>query len=121
MTGILILAHGSRRTETEETLNQICNMVKEMLPEMIIETAYMEFSERTIFEGLDSLVAKGVEEIKVVPYFLFAGIHIQQDIPEEIDEYSKKNTNVKISLAKTLGVDRRLAEILKDRIQESLC
>ena len=120
MTGILILAHGSRKTETEETLNQVCAMLKEMLPEMLIETAYMEFSEKTIEQGLDELVSQGAEEIKVIPYFLFSGIHIQQDIPEEIDAYLKKNPNIKISFGKTLGADRRLAEILKDRIEESV-
>jgi sirohydrochlorin ferrochelatase len=114
--GILILAHGSRAKETQNTLNIIVDMVKSKLPDRIIEIGYMEFSDVNIEKGLKLLVEKGVTNIKVIPYFLFDGIHIKEDIPNEIAEFLKENKNIKVTMLDTLGVDERLADILVDRI-----
>lgn len=121
MKGILILAHGSREKETELTLNTIAQETKERLKDVIIETAYLQFSERNLEKGLDSLVNQNVTDIKVIPYFLFSGVHIKEDIPKEIEEYLVNRPNVKITMGNTLGEDTRLADILADRISEALC
>jgi sirohydrochlorin ferrochelatase len=122
MTGILILAHGSRQSETENTLQKIIEMVKEELKSglntNLIEYAFLQFSANNLETGLKKLVDRGVTEIKVIPYFLFAGIHILEDIPAEIDEFLKEYPNVKISFGQTLGADKRLAQIVVDRIKE---
>lgn len=122
MTGILILAHGSRQSETENTLQKIIEMVKEELKSglntNLIEYAFLQFSANNLETGLKKLVDRGVTEIKVIPYFLFAGIHILEDIPAEIDEFLKEYPNVKISFGQTLVADKRLAQIVVDRIKE---
>ena len=117
MDGVLILAHGSRKKDTEQTLNAVTDMVKQKI-DIPVETAFMEFSEKTIASGLDRLVAQGARDIKAVPYFLFEGIHIQQDIPEEISTYLQGKAGITVKMGNTLGADPRLAEILIDRIRE---
>lgn len=116
MKGILLAAHGSRAKATEIAMEEIAQMVRKRLPEEVIEVGYMEFCEKTIVGGLEKLVAQGATEIKVVPYFLFEGIHIKQDIPEEIEKFTASNKDVKVTMGKILGVDERLADILVDRI-----
>ncbi|TYQ12744.1 UNVERIFIED_CONTAM: hypothetical protein Cloal_3776 [Acetivibrio alkalicellulosi] len=118
MKGILILAHGSREKSTENTLKEVILMLKDQMEECIIEYAFLQFSEVNLSKGLDKLLDKGVDDIKIIPYFLFDGVHIQQDIPKEIEDYLKDKSHVKISLGKTLGTDKRLAGILTDRIKE---
>jgi sirohydrochlorin ferrochelatase len=118
LKGILILAHGSRERDTEATLNKVVSILKERVQFENIEQAYMEFSEPNINKGLSKLVADGVTDIKVVPYFLFEGVHIKEDIPKEIREFNEANPQVKITIGKTLGADSRLAEILADRVKE---
>ncbi len=117
MKGVLILAHGSRIKETKDTINEVVAMVREKIDNCPLEIAYMEFCEENIPHGIKALVEKGVDEIKVVPYFLFAGIHIKEDIPNEIGECLKDYPNVKVEMGNTLGVDERLADILVDRIR----
>ncbi|MFQ9617091.1 MAG: sirohydrochlorin chelatase, partial [Clostridium butyricum] len=56
----------------------------------------------------------------VVPYFLFSGVHIREDIPKEIEEYIADKPGIKISMGNTLGEDPRLADVLADRIKEVL-
>ena len=55
-----------------------------------------------------------------MPYFLFDGMHIIKDIPEEIAAYLENHKDMKISMGKTLGADKRIADVLCDRIKEVL-
>ena len=116
MKGVLVIAHGSRIKETENTLIAILDMVRERMGDLCIEHAFMEFSDRTPAKAVQSLVDKNVTEIKVVPYFLFTGVHLNEDIPEIIRECVAEHPNVKIVMGEPLGVDARLADILIDRI-----
>lgn len=120
MKGIIILAHGSRQKATEETLKSVVNMLKEQITGYEVEYAFMEFSEKNIPTGLNLLAEKGINEIVAVPYFLFDGIHIHEDIPEELEKYMAEHQDVKITMGKTLGADPRLAAILADRVREEL-
>ena len=116
MKGILVIAHGSRAKETEATLEAVLSMVKQKLPEIVVEYAFMEFSDRTVEKGVSALAADGVTEIKVVPYFLFMGIHLKEDIPDMVTECAAGFPGIKITMGEPLGVDERIADILVDRI-----
>jgi len=94
------------------------SMVKEKLPETVIEYAFMEFSDITVEKGISALAAKGITEIKIVPYFLFSGIHIKEDIPGMAAECAVNFPGVKITMGMPLGADERLADILVDRIKD---
>jgi sirohydrochlorin ferrochelatase len=118
MTGILLLAHGSREGDTEKTMRQITAHVKAELRDGIIEEAYLQFRGKSLERGLFSLVNQGADDIKVIPYFLFEGVHIKEDIPAEIGEFRKICPNVRITMGRTLGTDKRLAAIVVDRIKE---
>ena len=115
MNGVLILAHGSRAKQTEQTFEAVVEMAKNKV-DVPVEIAYMEFSEKNIESGFNALLAQGINHIKVVPYFLFSGMHIKQDIPEEIAAFLEKHPNIHIEMGETLGADPRLADILADRI-----
>lgn len=116
MTGVLIVYHGSRLSKAEQTFQEIIKLVKQKLPDMCIETGAMEFTEKTIEKGLETLKQKGIKQIQVVPYFLFEGVHIKKDIPEIIKVFKSNNPNIQVELKSTLGFDARLADIVVDRV-----
>lgn len=118
MTGILLLAHGSREGDTESTMRQITEYVKADLKNDMIEEAYLQFRDKNLEKGLLSLIERGADDIRVVPYFLFEGVHIKEDIPAEIRVFNEQYPNVKITMGSTLGADRRLAEIVADRVRQ---
>ncbi|MDR1492109.1 MAG: CbiX/SirB N-terminal domain-containing protein, partial [Planctomycetaceae bacterium] len=98
-------------------LISLLNMVKQKIPEFCIEYAFMEFSDKTLEKGIAALAAKNVSEIKVVPYFLFSGIHLQEDIPNMINQCLAHYPEIKIVMGESLGIDQRLADVLADRIR----
>ena len=116
MRGVLVIAHGSRARETESAMEAVLSMVKAKMPDIIMECAFMEFSERTIEKGVSALVALGVTEIRVVPYFLFMGIHMKEDIPEMVARCAANYRDVTITMGEPLGIDGRLADIIVERI-----
>lgn len=120
MKGVLVIAHGSRQTSTEQTLQSVVEMARAKLPGVQIETAFMEFNKPDIPAALEALVQSGVDEIAAVPYFLFDGIHIHEDIPEALEQFRQEHPGVRLTMGGTLGADSRLADILVDRIDEAL-
>ena len=117
MKGILVVAHGSRVKETEETLESLLEIVREKMPDCCLEYAFMEFSGRTLENGIASLISQNVTEIKVVPYFLFMGVHLRKDIPNMIKNCMIDHPEIPVTMGSPLGADPRLADILMDRIR----
>lgn len=118
MKGVLVIAHGSRAKETEEVLKTFLDAAAEKVPGACVEHAFMEFGDRNIEKGIAALAEKKVTEIKIIPYFLFSGIHIKEDIPTIVSECMKNYPEIKAVMDEPLGTDKRLADILADRIRE---
>jgi sirohydrochlorin ferrochelatase len=116
MNGILILAHGSRRQETEEILNSLVEKVKLKTGEKHVYPAFLQFSEQNLEKGIDLLVEKGVNSIKIMPMFLFDGVHVTQDIPKELNEINAKYPEIRIKMSRHIGDDDKLADIIVERI-----
>jgi len=117
MDGVLILAHGSKRTETERILNSLTNKVKRKIGESLIYPAYLQFSEQNLEAGIDYLVKNGATKIKVIPMFLFDGVHVTEDIPNAVNEIKRKYPGIEIRISRHLGDDDRIADIIADRIR----
>jgi len=115
---ILIVGHGSRSKDAQNIFNKIVQFVKDKSDYSIVEGAHMELCEPSIPDVVGKMVQNHVEEILVVPYFLYEGIHIKEDIPEIIEELSKKYTGLKFKMARPIGAEPMLADILIDRAKE---
>lgn len=66
--------------------------------------------------GIKQLVKSGATNIKVIPMFLFDGVHVTEDIPQEIESLMVKYPGIRIKIGRHIGDDDRMADILVDRI-----
>jgi len=119
-TAVLIMAHGSRIAEANDAARAVAAMVAEMTGHEIIEVAFRELHEPNIQQGIDNCVARGAQKILLIPYFLFLGAHVQHDLPEEVEAAQKRHPGLKMVMGPHLGVHRKLAEIVSERISEGL-
>ena len=117
MKGILVIAHGNREQDTVDVLDAIVSMAREKLPGTIIEWTFMGISGRTIENGITELKNRGIAEIKIVPYFLFKGKHLKEDLPRIMAQCAADFPEITITMGEHLGLDERLADILVDRIK----
>lgn len=118
MEAILILAHGSKRNETEQTLNSIVQKVRHKIGSESVYPAYLQFSEQDMETIIKQLVDKGVKKFIVMPMFLFDGVHVTVDIPEEINKIKQKYSGIEIVITRHIGDDERIADIIIDRIAD---
>ena len=119
-TAILLMAHGSRIPEANDAVLEIAEMVKELSGHPIVEVSFREMHLPSIQQGIDACVARGAERILLLPYFLFIGAHVQEDLPEEMAMARERYPNVEFAMGSHLGVHRKLAEVVTERIGQGL-
>ncbi len=119
-TAILLMGHGSRVAEANNALYDIAAMVKTQGGFEIVEVSFREQHAPNIQKGIDACVAQGAQQILLYPYFLFAGAHVLEDLPEEMDEAKKRHPGLELKMGKPLGAHPKLAEIVCERIGEAL-
>ncbi|KAF0219344.1 MAG: cobalamin (vitamin B12) biosynthesis CbiX [Geobacteraceae bacterium] len=119
-TAILLMAHGSRIPEANSAVDEIAAMVKHMTGYDIVEVAFREQHSPNIQKGIDACVAQGAQRILLMPYFLYMGAHVLEDLPAELEEAKMRYPNVEMAMGKHLGVHKRLAEVVVERIAETL-
>ena len=119
-TAILLMAHGSRVAEANDAVREIAALVKKMTDYDIVEVSFREQHKPDIQQGVDACVAQGAERIMLVPYFLYMGAHVREDLPEEMAKAKERHPGVEFVMGKHLGVHRKLAEVVVERIAETL-
>ena len=114
MKSLLLVAHGSRREESNIEIADIANRLRIRSDDhfQVIAHAFLELAEPSIPDAIDTLVAQGSVEILVLPYFLSAGRHVHKDIPEIIRAKRVEHTQVDIVMAPYLGEADAITDVL---------
>lgn len=125
MKSAILVGHGSRLSYNKELLTKLSDIFKEYFDGNIIEIGFMEMNTPKIMDAVVSAVKKGADELYIIPVFLAKGIHTTEDIPNEVGGFvNGKNVievqgkKVKLIYCDPIGPDRRIAEILWDRVRE---
>ena len=119
MRGVLYVSHGSRVDEAVTEAVNFIESVKNQIDAPLQETCFLELTEPNVSQGFQRLINKGATEISVIPVLLLSAGHYFKDIPTEIQRNQQMYPHVKVSYGKPLGVQRRLTEILHQRIEET--
>lgn len=120
MQGLLLVDHGSRRTESNEQLDVVVGIVQRLVGEAIsVAGAHMEVATPTIGQQVDMLAARGVTDLVVVPYMLAPGRHAASDIPRLATEAAAAHGHLRVRVGQCLGVDDLLAQLVVRRAMEA--
>ena len=119
-TAILLMAHGSRVAEANNAAHEIAAMIRSASAFEIVEVAFREMHPPDIQSAIDRCVAQGAERILLMPYFLFVGAHVREDLPAEMTLAQQRYPLVEFAMGSHLGAHRKLAEIVIERIAEGL-
>ncbi|MDD3984811.1 MAG: sirohydrochlorin nickelochelatase [Methanobacterium sp.] len=138
--GVLLVGHGSRLPYGKDVVSQIAEMYREE-QEFPVEVGFMNMSKPSIPEAITILADKGAEKIIVTPVFLAHGVHTTEDIPRilglnnghdktehnthshsHVHDHEEVEINFKgeIIYTEPLGADKRIADIIKDRVNDAL-
>lgn len=115
---VLLLGHGSKAKEANETLKEVAKAVEAAGGYGFVLPAFLQLAEPDIQQGVDTMVSKGFKDIIVMPYFLYSGLHVQQDIPAEIEEAKRRHPEIRTTMTRNLGFHNKLIDITIERIDE---
>lgn len=116
LSAVLLIAHGSRRSEANEDLRQLAGILRAKGVYPIVETAYLELAEPDISRGGALCVDQGATRVKMLPYFLSAGSHVADDLERFRQELSQSFPQVLFELCPPLGIHPLMVEIVLDRL-----
>jgi Uncharacterized conserved protein len=113
MKGIVVVDHGSKRTEANEMMRCVANLVQAMSAEnVIVRFAHMELAPPTVAEAFTECVVAGADEVIVFPYMLSPGRHSTADIPRMVAAAANAHPGVRYSVTHAFGVHEKLAELV---------
>lgn len=135
--GVLLVGHGSRLPYGKDVISELAEIYRQKT-EYPVEIGFMNMSKPSIPTSINKLAERGVEKIVVTPVFLADGVHTTQDIPRILglenggessghghhhkhdEEPEDFHFHGEIIYTKPLGADSRIAEIIKDRVNNAL-
>ena len=111
---LLVAAHGSRKKVSNIEIHQLANniLLKSQVFD-IVEACFLEIAKPSIPDGIKSCIEKNASEILIMPYFLAAGMHVIEDIPEIVDKERLKHKGVIIKSLPYFGSSPVIVDILK--------
>jgi len=119
-TGIIVFAHGSRLEPANEAVRAVAHQLAASGGFEAVEAAFLELGEPTLAGAVDALVARGIRDILVVPYFLTLGVHLERDLPRIINEITRSHERVRVRATAPLDGHPALVKALLDRVKGSL-
>lgn len=119
MQALLIVAHGSRRTQSNDEIRALALKVGEQSGETYayVSSAFLELAEPSIPDGIQQCIDQGATDVTIMPFFLSAGRHVVNDVPELVRSKQQANPHVRIRLAPYLGVSGLMPSLILQAAQ----
>lgn len=114
MNNLIIIAHGSRREQSNQEVTHLARSVAASPRSRFneVSVAFLEIASPSIDEALEENIKKGAQEITLFPYFLAAGRHVAEDIPNAIAPAVQRHPDVLISITPHLGSSALIPSII---------
>ena len=116
---VMLLAHGTREVEASAPVHRLAAALAERT-KLRIEPCLREFIEPSLPTVVEQLWRDGIEEIFVLPFFLFKGGHVTRDIRKDIEAERRKYPTLKFKIGEPLGEDPLILSLLEKRLTEGL-
>lgn len=114
MKALLLIAHGSRRAQSNDEVRTTANKLRAQCGQQypIVECGFLELAEPSIPEGIRLCAEQGAQAIIVLPYFLNSGTHVVDDIPNIVNRCKADYPEVDIRIAGHLGASNMMMDLL---------
>ncbi|HJZ10523.1 MAG TPA: sirohydrochlorin nickelochelatase [Acidobacteriota bacterium] len=121
---LVLIGHGSKLPHNRENLVKLAEILRKKSQFKTVEISFMVRNTPTIPQAIESIVKRGIKKIVLVPAFLAAGVHTEQEIPEMIglkgEESAFKARGIELLYGEPLGADERIADIIEEKALKAL-
>ena len=116
--GLLLIDRGSREEEAKQELEVICNKIMGKGNYEFSNYCFLEVIPPFIEEGINHSLTHDIDELTIVPYFLYPGKKIKAAVNESIGFQEK--TGVKLRITKPMSMHKTMIELVHNRIASAL-
>lgn len=121
MRGLVLVAHGSRRAAANREIGELAQRVAQQAGARYGSVTYgfLEMAEPDIPTAIQQALDAGATEVIVVPYFLSAGRHVTEDVPQQVRCKQDEYPAVPIMIAPYLGCVATIPDVLLELAETS--
>jgi sirohydrochlorin cobaltochelatase len=140
MSGLLessayfLVAHGSRDPRSRQALEACVLLVREQLtlsqslaqPWPVVGAGVLEFGDRPLSVQIatfaKTVARDGIRQVFVLPLFLMSGNHVNQDLPEAVQQATEQIPDgIQLNLCSHLGSHIEMPRLIRDRMDQNPC
>ena len=116
MQALVLIAHGSRRQASNQEVTNLALGLKKSAGKQyqIVEAGFLEIAKPSIPEAIESCIESGATSVIVVPYFLAAGRHVVEDIPQIVRPVGERHPHVSIRISEHIGMSDSMTLLILD-------
>lgn len=114
---VLLIGHGTRLPAGVAEFRALANQLQEALPDRTCSAGFLELTEPSVPDALETLWEQGFRRVTALPALLMAAGHIKNDIPVIINAFQVEHPGLTIALGRDLGVHPHLLQIAYERIE----
>ena len=121
MKALLIVAHGSRSQNANDEVYRLAERIDgDSGPAFDrVAHAFLEIASPQFDTAIADMAATGITEITVFPYFLAAGAHVANDIPNVIGVAKRAYPEINFEILPYLGALEGISALILKQIDES--
>jgi sirohydrochlorin ferrochelatase len=118
-TALILFAHGSSVESANEAVREVGRQMAQAAG-WLVEAAFLDGGTPDLPGSVAALVARGVDRVVIVPYFLTSGLHLQRDLPKLVRDVMASHQNLRVHVTPPLDGHSALVDILLDRAASAL-
>ena len=120
MNALLILAHGSRKKESNEEVLRLAEELDRTVGTGFdkVLCAFNQFSSPSAEQQIKVFSELGARRITVLPYFIAAGSHVLSDIPQLVDEAKKIYPDIVFQISPHFGAFKGVKNLIVHELSE---
>jgi sirohydrochlorin cobaltochelatase len=119
-TALILFAHGARDPEWANPMRRVQAVVRERLPGVPVELAFLEFMAPNLGDCAHELIAGGARRIVVMPMFIARGGHLKRDVPELLAALQVAHPGVELTLGDVIGEQEIVVQAMAEASLQSL-
>ena len=116
--GIVVFAHGSRIESANDAVRRVAADLARAGDLPFVEAAFLELGDPDLAGAVERLLARGVRDVVVIPYFLTLGIHMERDLPQLVAGICANHPGLTVRVTAPLDGHPAITRILLDRARE---
>ena len=117
-TAIILFAHGSQVSGANEEVQRVAVRLGERV-NCPSTAAFLDQAPPDLTAAIAGLVARGINRVIIIPYFLTMGTHISRDLPALANRETERYQGLSVELAAPMEGHPQLLDILLDRMREA--